>query len=126
MVALARQNDERILAFNLENYVQVIELNPPHFIYALTPKAPSHLGKEILSFLNQYTGEKWIVEQKEETQTPTLKQQKEEKKQNQILILQKDPLIAQIITAFPKAKITSIQEVINQTEESDEQEEKFF
>lgn len=126
IVALARKNDQRILAFNLENYVQVVTLQPPHFEYALTEKAPTGLGKEMLSFLNEYTGEKWTIEQKNAVSTPTLKEQKEEKKQNQILKMQKDPLIAQILTTFPRSKITSIQEVINQTEEPDEQTENFF
>ena len=112
MVALARQNDQRILAFNLENYVEVIELQPPHFAFALTAKAPPHLGKDILSFLNHYTNKQWTVEQKGDVHAPTLKEQKEEKKQNQIIQMQKDPLIAQILTTFPKAKITSIQKKI--------------
>lgn len=125
IVALARGHDERILAFNLENYVQVIDLAPPHLTCALTPKAPPRLTADLVAFLTTATGQKWIVEQKESATSQTIKEQKEEKKQNQIAKMQTEPVISDILKAFPGAKITGIKTVLSDISDGEEKNENF-
>jgi len=60
--------------------------------------------------LRQWTGERWLVSISKAEGAPTLRQQKETRRDELHLEVQEDPLVKAVLEAFPGAKIRNVVE----------------
>lgn len=108
MAKLARDNKEMLLAFNIENHVRPIEITNGKFVCAFTDDAPDHLSMTLAKFLTRATKMPWSVETRASAAAKTQNEVKQEKKEQELVQLKQDPLVAGILNAFKGAKIEGV------------------
>ena len=112
MAKLARAKKEMMLAFNLENHVRPIEITPGKLICSFTDEAPDRLAFMVSQFLTKETGIAWTVETREKSTAMTQSEVKQEKKNQQLAEIKKDPLVASVLNTFKGAKIEVVKSVV--------------
>ncbi len=110
IIDFARKKTERFLAFNIENYVRPIKIEPGHITCAMATEAPRGLSADIVKFLDKATGIKWIVKTESSSDTKTAKEIKTEKRNQLIDELKQTPVLAALVKAFPGAKVEKVTE----------------
>lgn len=108
MAKLARDNKEMLLAFNIENHIRPIEITNGKFVCAFTDDAPDHLSMTLTKFLTKATKMPWSVETRASAAAKTQNEVKQEKKEQELVQLKQDPLVAGILNAFKGAKIEGV------------------
>lgn len=108
MAKLARDNKEMLLAFNIENHIRPIEITNGKFVCAFTDDAPDHLSMTLAKFLTRATKMPWSVETRASAAAKTQNEVKQEKKEQELVQLKQDPLVAGILNAFKGAKIEGV------------------
>lgn len=108
MAKLARDNKEMLLAFNIENHIRPIEITNGKFVCAFTDDAPDHLSMTLAKFLTKATKMPWSVETRASAAAKTQNEVKQEKKEQELVQLKQDPLVAGILNAFKGAKIEGV------------------
>ena len=122
IVDLARAKGERILAFNLENFLRPIEIKSGEITCVLTDNTPGNFSANLTKFLRDETKIQWTLKVEKTGGMPTIKEQKENTKRQQISDVEKDPAVAEIEKLFAGAKI----EKIKPLKPSDDSEENAF
>ncbi|MBQ4471767.1 MAG: DNA polymerase III subunit gamma/tau [Alphaproteobacteria bacterium] len=108
IVNLARKKGERILAFNIENFVRPIELTTNALNCSFAPGVPHSFAAQLGKFLNEATGTTWQLDIQKSGGNPSLKEQKEAQKQQTLNTLKQKPIITDIEKAFPGVKIQKV------------------
>lgn len=108
MAQFARSIGERMLAYNIENYVRPISMENFVLTCDFTPETPSHFSTELIKFLQQKAKEDWQIVQKKEASAQTIKEKKEEKQNLLIHQLEQTPVIAEALKQFNGAKISKV------------------
>lgn len=111
IVNLARSKGERILAFNLENFVRPIEIKNQTIICELAPNTPGNFSANLTKFLRDQTGTQWLLKIEKTGGSPSIKEQKENAKKQLIGDMEKDPTVAEIEKLFAGAKIEKIKPI---------------
>ncbi len=121
IVALAKAQEEMILATNLTNNVHLVklthELNQAgemvgHLEFRPADEAPANLAQECKKFLQKITQNPWNISLVREGGADSLRQQLQQKKADELAKIQEnDEVIANIYKFFPKANIISIKEI---------------
>ena len=102
-------NKKEILLFNsLFSHVHLvnfqkgkIELNP-------NDNAPKDLASKVGSLLYEWTGQRWIIMMSQEKGEPTLEEQQERKKEEDLQEIMKESRVKEILNLFPDAKIIKL------------------
>jgi len=120
---LARSNGQRILAFNLENFVRPIEIKETTIVCVLAPNTPSNFSANLTKFLRDQTGAQWFLKVEKTGGNPSIKEQKENAKKQLIGDVEKDPAVAEIEKLFAGAKIEKIKPLTKASDSEDESSE---
>ena len=116
----AREKGERILAFNIENFVRPIRMEAGAISCSFAPNTPNNFATNLTKFLREQTGISWTIKVEKEGGDPSLKEQKENAKQQLIGEVKKDPAVAEIEKLFAGAKIEKIKPLAVAEEPVDE------
>ncbi len=119
---LARQKGERMLAFNIERMMHLIAIDDKVLRFCPTENAPKNLSAELSKFLENTTGEKWVLDIQKSGGDPTEIEKKEQKQAAVLENLKKQPDVSSILKQFPGAKIEKVKPIQNQIEEESESE----
>lgn len=122
IVAFARSTGERILAFNIENFVRASSLKDKVLSCSFADGAPTHLSADIIAFLNKRAGEVWRIEQQNNVQTSTLHEQKEQKKNLLIEELSHEEIVSKTLASFSGAKVVRVRQEADDKEAAPDKE----
>ena len=115
----ARQKGERILAFNVENFVRLIHLETGHITCSLAPNTPGNFLANLGKFLRDQTGLDWVIQKEAEGGLPSVKEQKDACKQQLIGEVKKNPTVAEIEKLFTGVKIEKIKPLTSSEEHNE-------
>lgn len=118
---LARQKGQRMLAFNIEHMMHLIAIEDKLLRFSPTDNAPKTLSAELTKFLEQATGEKWVLDIQKSGGAPTEQERKEQKTAAVLENLKKQEDVSSILKQFPGAKIDKVKPI--QTTQNEELEE---
>ncbi len=118
----ARSVGERMLAFNIENYVRPIAMENFVLTCDFTPETPARFSTKLIQFLKQKANETWQVKHANDAHAQTIKEKKEEKQNQLIQELSQTPVIAEALKNFAGAKINHVRIIKTADEEEAEQE----
>jgi len=104
----ARKKSERILAFNIENYIRPIRIEPGHIVCGFGADAPRGLSADLVKFLDKETGLRWIIKTEEAGTAKTAKEVQTEKRNNLIEELKQTPVLNAVVKTFPGVKIEKV------------------
>ena len=118
----ARSIGERMLAYNIENYIRPISMENFVLTCDFTPDTPLHFSAELIQFLKQKAKEDWQIIQKKETTAQTIQEKKEEKQNLLIHELEQTPVIAEALKQFNGSKISKVKSLkqLTDTENNEE------
>ncbi len=126
LAKLARDKGERMLAFHIERMIHLIELGDKKLSCSFASNAPRTLSGELTKFLQNLTGENWILDIQKTGGAPTLYEAKEKKEQQVLSDLKKQSDVATILEQFPGAVIEKVKPLstveVAEIEEKDSEE----
>ena len=105
--ALLRQENQRILAFNVDKCIRPIRLEKNRLVCSLTEEAPRDLVAQLNQFLSAKTGIPFEIIVEENGGGQTVQETTITQKKQQLSDLQKNPMVATVLKTFKGAKIES-------------------
>lgn len=112
---LFKINKEMVIYHHLYEDVQLVSFTDNKIQFKVNGYAPKDLAQKVQMFLERWTEEKWSVIFSERTGQQTIKEQKNNEKQEMITIYEREnSLVKDIYTKFPGAKIIDIKIKENQ------------
>ena len=105
--ALLRQENQRILAFNVDKCIRPILLEKNRLVCSLTEEAPRDLVAQLNQFLSAKTGIPFEIIVEENGGGQTVQETAITQKKQQLSDLQKNPMVATVLKTFKGAKIES-------------------
>ena len=105
---LARKANERLLAFQIETAIRPVSVQSGLIKCVLTPDAERGLCAKLAQFLNKQTGINWVVQTQVSGGGQTLQEEKEARQSALLANLKQTPAVADVLAAFPGAKIEKI------------------
>ena len=105
--ALLRQENQRILAFNVDKCIRPIQLEKNRLVCSLTEEAPRDLVAQLDRFLSAKTGCPFEIVVEENGGGQTAQEAAVAQKQQELSDLQKNPMVAAVLDTFKGAKIES-------------------
>ena len=121
MAQFARTTGERLLAYNIENYIRPVSMENFVLTCDFTPDTPDRFSAELVQFLSQKAGENWRIN-RQSGGNLTIKEKKEEKQNLLIEELSKTPIVAQVLKSFTNSKVGKVKQLVTIPEEEDETE----
>lgn len=110
VVALFEANREMRIAQNLTDNVHLVRFALGRLEVRLKPGAPADLLNKVTSRLKEWTGRQWIVSLSQDDGEATLHDQELAMKARLRAEVERDPLVRDILSAFPGAEITDIRD----------------
>ena len=110
VVALFEANREMRIAQNLTDNVHLVRFAPGRLEVRLKPEAPADLLNKVTSRLKEWTDRQWIVSLSQDDGEATLHDQELAMKARLRAEVERDPLVRDILSAFPGAEITDIRD----------------
>jgi DNA polymerase-3 subunit gamma/tau len=104
-VALFDARREALLFAHLVHDVHLVRYQPGRIELRVTENAPGDLAANVASRLGTWTGERWVVALSNEAGEPSLAERKDEALRQRLEELAQDPLVRQVLDAFPGAEI---------------------
>ena len=108
IVHLSEEAGEFILAAHMRNYVRIISLDTAHMEISLDEGAPDDLPSKMAKFLSSHAGQPFLVSLGIGKGASTLREQEEDAVKRAKAEAAKDPLVAEILAAFPESEVSSI------------------
>lgn len=115
----ARSKQERILAFNIDSYIRPVDIQNGLIVCGLAEETPRQFTTDLVRFLNANTPFKWQVKQHQNVHSKTRKEDLADRKKQLHDALRQNPVVAEVLNAFPKAKIERVKERPPVREESE-------
>ena len=119
IASLAREENERLLAFGVEHYIRPIDLKDGLIKCVLSPDAARDFGSRLTQFLSRKTGINWIIQTQVSGGGQTLFERKEAEQNALLTHLKQVPPVSTILSAFPGAKVEKIRTLSSTEAESD-------
>ncbi len=110
VVALFETHREMRIAQNLTDNVHLVRFAPGRLEVRLKPEAPADLLNKVTTRLKEWTGRPWIVSLSQDDGEATLHDQEQVMKARLRAEIERDPLVRDILAAFPGAEITDIRD----------------
>ena len=118
VIALTDELNERILKANLVSNVHLVRFdpvtpsNPGSILYRPGKNAPGDLAQQLSRFLNEHTGQRWVVTVSlDEQGGDTVHEQEEEAKRFKRDEIAAHPFMQSVLETFPGAKIEEIRDI---------------
>ena len=111
LAKLARDKNERLLAFQIEHFIRPISLSQGTITCTLTSDTPRDFCGHLTQFLSQETGINWMIKTQVSGGGQTLHEQKEAAQNALISELKQTPTVSAVLTAFSGAKIEKVKPV---------------
>ena len=111
MAQFARTTGERLLAYNIENYIRPVSIENFVLTCDFTPDTPDRFSAELVQFLRQKAGENWRIN-RQSGGNLTIKEKKEEKQNLLIEELSKTPIVAQVLKSFTNSKVGKVKQIV--------------
>ncbi|MES2728660.1 MAG: DNA polymerase III subunit gamma/tau [Pseudomonadota bacterium] len=109
IVALLEDTGHMILASQVRDYIQLIQLQPQRIECTLAPGAPADLSGLLSKRLTELTGQRWFLTlQDKGIAQDTLRQQDHKAEQIMLQQIQSHPTVKAVLDSFPDSKITAI------------------
>lgn len=118
MASFARSAGDRLLAYNIENYIRPVSLDNFVLTCDFTPETPERFSTDLINFLRTKAGESWKIDHKNGG-TATIKEKKEEKQNLLIQELAQTSIVDQALKAFPQAKISKVKQITETNSDED-------
>ena len=118
MAAFARTAGDRLLAYNIENYIRPVSLDNFVLTCDFTPETPERFSADLINFLRTKAGESWKIDHKSGGMA-TIKEKKEEKQNLLIQELAQTSIVAQTLKTFPQAKISKVKQITETDSDED-------
>lgn len=99
---------EAILCAHLLRDVHLVRYEIGRIEIRPEPNAPADLSARIAACLSEWTGERWVVSVSNEAGAPTMAEQANAEQARHIEEARADPLVKDILAAFPGAEIKSV------------------
>jgi DNA polymerase-3 subunit gamma/tau len=109
VVALFGQMREVLLQAALENYVHLVKFEQGHLEVRIADGAPRTLVGDITKYLNQWTGQRWMISLSREKGAETIGSVKRAAVDAVRSDVEASPVVAAVLLEFPGARILEIQ-----------------
>ena len=107
-VRLFDERREAILCAHLNHDVHLVRYEIGRIELRPEPTAPTDLSARVAACLSEWTGRRWVVTVSNEPGEPTLAQQADAERARQMEEARADPLVKDIMAAFPGAEIKNV------------------
>ncbi len=107
-VRLFDERREAILCAHLKHDVHLVRYEIGRIELRPEPNAPTDLSARVAACLSEWTDQRWVVTVSNEPGEPTLAQQADAEQARQMEEARADPLVKDIMAAFPGAEIKTV------------------
>jgi DNA polymerase-3 subunit gamma/tau len=111
LVRLFEDQNELLLAATIKLKMRPIKFDDGHFEFNADDDLEDGFSEKIARLLWDWTGVKWIVARGDGASAPTLDEQEAAKRQEQIDAISSHPLVEEVLTAFPGAKVEAVEDI---------------
>jgi DNA polymerase III subunit gamma/tau len=108
IVALAGRHRDISLQLALERDVRLVRFEQGRIEFSTAPGASLRLAPLLMSRLQEWTGNRWLVAVSNSPGAPSLKEQKDAKVREILTGVQSEPLVQSALAAFPGAEIVGV------------------
>ena len=99
------------LKLDVERCFRPVSMKPGAIVFEPTENAPSNLGGRIAAFLQEQTGERWLVDSKPNTKGgETIAERRARQHEERMDAIRRDPAMIKALTLFPGAEIITVDE----------------
>lgn len=105
VIAMARQEDERVFAACLSNDLHLVRFESGYLSFQPGKNAPRDMGPRLKRLLQDWTGIAWGVEESKEQGVATLRQQEKQINEDLDRKAMQDPMVQTVLSVFPHAKM---------------------
>lgn len=110
LVALAGEKRDILLKHALESDIRPVSFNEGRIEIALTETADPAIVQTLAGRLKTWTGKPWLVTvSTSKAEGLTIRQEREERRAQQVADAHDDPLVQAILETFPGAKVVNVQ-----------------
>ncbi len=113
MVRLFEDQGELLLASTIKLKMRPVRFDDGQFDFQPNGTLEPSVTEKMARLLYDWTGIKWIIAEAEGEAGPTLDAQDAAKLQAQIDVISANPLVAEVLTTFPGAKVAEIEDITN-------------
>jgi DNA polymerase-3 subunit gamma/tau len=110
-VRLFEDQDEMILASTIKLKMRPVRFDDGHFEFEANGKLDDAVAGKMARLLREWTGIKWIITKGDGPAGPTLNEQDAARLQKQIDAVSSHPLVEEVLTAFPGAKVAAVEDM---------------
>jgi DNA polymerase-3 subunit gamma/tau len=97
------------LKLDVERCFRPVSMKPGAIVFEPTENAPSNLGGRIAAFLQEQTGERWLVDSKPNTKGgETIAERRARQHEERMDAIRRDPAMIKALTLFPGAEIITV------------------
>lgn len=123
VVAYAYKQKEMMFAYNLQNCVSLVSFEQGKIEFYPMEHTPANLASDMAEKLKAWTGKTWLISVVNKQGGKTLLQEAQENKANLRKTMSANPVVSAVIMAFPGAKIDSIRERAEETDDTSNSED---
>lgn len=123
VVAYAYKQKEMLFAYNLQNCVSLVSFEQGKIEFYPMEHTPANLASDMAEKLKAWTGKTWLISVVNKQGGKTLLQEAQETKANLRKTMAANPVVSAVIMAFPGAKIDSIRERAEETDDTSNSED---
>lgn len=123
VVAYAYKQKEMLFAYNLQNCVSLVSFEQGKIEFYPMEHTPANLASDMAEKLKAWTGKTWLISVVDKQGGKTLLQEAQETKANLRKTMSANPVVSAVIMAFPGAKIDSIRERAEETDDTSNSED---
>ena len=123
VVAYAYKQKEMMFAYNLQNCVSLVSFEQGKIEFYPMEHTPASLASDMAEKLKAWTGKTWLISVVNKQGGKTLLQEAQETKANLRKTMSANPVVSAVIMAFPGAKIDSIRERAEETDDTSNSED---
>ena len=123
VVAYAYKQKEMLFAYNLQNCVSLVSFEQGKIEFYPMEHTPANLASDMAEKLKAWTGKTWLISVVNKQGGKTLLQEAQETKANLRKTMSANPVVSAVIMAFPGAKIDSIRERAEETDDTSNSED---
>ncbi len=98
------------LKLDVERYMRPVSFRPGAVTYEPADGAPNTLGGRIASFLNEATGQRWLVDAHGKNGGETIAERRRAEKEARMAAIMRDPAMVKALTLFPGAELLGVEE----------------
>ena len=109
LIALVDEARDIGLKLDIERCFRPVSIKPGAIVFEPTQNAPSNLGGRIAAFLQEQTGERWLVDSKPKSKGgETIAERRERQHEERMDAVRRDPAMVKALTLFPGAEILTV------------------